>query len=194
MPGFKNITARTRDERKAVKDKETWEKDRLRARKEGFIRVDTSIAGSAMTEQVHGSQGHMSDADRFHTDTAGEEKMARENRNAKHQIVHEMKRRDNQQREVQRWKTMEIKDVEEKQKWDRLREDGRKALRNKSSCDFNPITLKYNDGKDGQRLIKADNEIRHRASLRAQNLQNHNSRAGINPITGDPITRVQVLQ
>ncbi|OQR82914.1 hypothetical protein ACHHYP_15298 [Achlya hypogyna] len=187
---FKNINARTRDERKAVRDKETWEKDRLRARKEGFIRVDTSISGAAMTEQAHGSQGYMSDADRFHTDVAGEEKVARESRTAKHQLVYDHKRQNNQLREEQRWKAMDAKSAEEKQRWDRLRDDGGKARRNKSSCDFNLVTLKYNDGKDGERLMKADSEIRHRAAVRAANLQFQNSRAGINPITGDPIARV----
>ncbi|KDO21736.1 hypothetical protein SPRG_13152 [Saprolegnia parasitica CBS 223.65] len=189
---FKNISARTRDERKAVRDKETLEKDRLKARKEGFIRVDTSISGSAMTVQAPGSQGFMSDADRFHTDVAGEEKVLRESRHAKHQLVYDHKRRDNQLREDQRWKTMDAKAAEEKQRWDRLRDDGGKARRNKASCDYNLVTLKYNDGKDGERLMKADNEIRHRATVRAANLQFQNSRAGINPITGDPIARISL--
>ncbi|RHY15912.1 hypothetical protein DYB36_009719 [Aphanomyces astaci] len=187
---FKNIQARTRDERKAVRDKETWEKDRLRARKEGYIRVDTSISGSAMTVQAAGSQGYMSDADRFHTDVAGEEKVVRESRIAKHQMSYDTRRRDNQVREDQRWKAMDEKATEEKKRWDHLRDDGGKARRNKSSCQFNPITLKYNDGKDGERLKQADTEIRHRASVRAANLQFNSSRGGINPITGDPIKRV----
>ncbi|RHY95725.1 hypothetical protein DYB37_005523 [Aphanomyces astaci] len=187
---FKNIQARTRDERKAVRDKETWEKDRLRARKEGYIRVDTSISGSAMTVQAAGSQGYMSDADRFHTDVAGEEKVVRESRIAKHQMSYDTRRRDNQVREDQRWKAMDEKATEEKKRWDHLRDDGGKARRNKSSCQFNPITLKYNDGKDGERLKQADTEIRHRASVRAANLQFNSSRGGINPITGDPIKQV----
>ncbi|OQS05726.1 hypothetical protein THRCLA_02173 [Thraustotheca clavata] len=187
---FKNINARTRDERKAVRDKETWEKDRLKARKEGYVRIDTSISGSAMTVQAPGSQGFMSDADRFHTDVAGEEKVVRESRMAKHQMVYDNKRQNNQIREEQRWKTMDAKAAEERQRWDRMREDGGKARRNKSSCEFNLVTLKYNDGKDGDRLKKADSEIRHRATVRAANLQFQNSRAGINPITGDPIARI----
>ncbi|CEG40341.1 Ca2 /calmodulin-dependent protein kinase, EF-Hand protein superfamily [Plasmopara halstedii] len=39
---FKNIPARTRSQRDALCDKEQLEKDRLRARKEGFVRPDTS--------------------------------------------------------------------------------------------------------------------------------------------------------
>ncbi|CAK4441610.1 unnamed protein product [Aphanomyces euteiches] len=187
---FKNIQARTRDERKAVRDKETWEKDRLRARKEGFVRIDTSISGSAMTVQAAGSQGYMSDADRFHTDVAGEEKVLRESRIARHQMTYDTRRRSNQLREEHRWQAMDAKAAEDKARWDHLRQDGGKARRNKSSCEFNPITLKYNDGKDGERLRQADSEIRHGASLRAANLQYNSSRAGINPITGDPVPRV----
>ena len=189
-PTFNNIPARTREQRIAVKDKETWEKDRLRQRKEGFVRIDTSVTGSAMLVYAPQSQGFLSDADRFHSDTAGEEKMHRDERVARSKIFEEKKRFDSGQREIKRWKDMDQVAAEEAQKWQSYRDAGTKARRNKGGEAYNPVTLQYNDGKDGLRLKQADEQIRHRALVRAQNLQQHNSRAGINPITGDPIRRV----
>lgn len=190
MAAFNNIPARSRDQRVALQDKEQREKDRLRQRKEGFVRIDTSATGSAMLVYAPKSQGFMSDADRFHSDTAGEERAAREERNARVKIQHERKRYESVQREVQRWKDMDAVSAAEEQRWHAMRQSGTKALRNKGGEAFNPITLQYNDGKDGQRLMAADQAVKHRAIVRAQNLQHQSSRGGINPITGDPVRRI----
>ncbi|RLN06545.1 hypothetical protein BBJ28_00014187 [Nothophytophthora sp. Chile5] len=188
---FNNIPARSRDQRNAVCDKEQREKERLRARKEGFVRVDTSATGSAMLVYAPQSQGYMSDADRFHSDTAGEERAAREDARARVKVQQEHRRHESVNRDVRRWEAMDAASAEEKQRWEALRASGSKARRNKCGEPFNPVTLRYNDGKDGERLQAADVAVKHRATLRAQNLQHHNSREGINPITGAPIRRVQ---
>ncbi|KAF1336640.1 hypothetical protein FI667_g406, partial [Globisporangium splendens] len=177
---FNNIPARTREQR---------EKDRLRQRKEGFVRIDTSATGAAMLVYTPQAQGFLSDADRSHSDTVGE---AREERQARVKIHRERKRYDNVQREIQRWKDMDAASAEEEARWRALRESGSKARRNKGDEAFNPITLQYNDGKDGQRLMAADQAVKHRAVVRAQNLQHHNSRAGINPITGEPVRQIAI--
>lgn len=189
---FNNIPARTREQRIAVKDKEQWEKDRLSHRKEGFVRIDTSVTGNAMLVYTPGSQGYMSDADRFHTDTSGEEKMLREEKNARLKFKEERSRYENVQREITRWKEMDAADAALEKKWEGYRATGTKCLRNKGGEAYNPITLQYNDGKDGSRLKAADDMIKRRAIARAENLQNHNSRDGINPITGEPMRRVQL--
>ncbi|POM74073.1 Hypothetical protein PHPALM_9017 [Phytophthora palmivora] len=188
---FNNIPARSREQREAVCDKEQREKERLRARKEGFVRVDTSVTGSAMLVYAPQSQGFMSDADRFHSDTAGEERVVREKARARVLMQQERRRREAVDRDVRRWDAMDAANAEEKRRWDALRASGSKARRNKSGESFNPITLMYNDGKDGERLQAADAAIRHRATIRAQNLQYNNSREGINPITGEAVRRVQ---
>jgi hypothetical protein len=188
---FNNIPARTREQRIAVKDKETLEKDRLRQRKEGFVRIDTNVTGSAMLVYEPKSQGYLCDADRFHSDTAGEEKVFRDERAAKKKVGEEKKRYDHIHREVNRWHDMDLAAAAEERKWQQFREVGTKALRNKSGTAYNPITIQYHDGKDGHRLKEADDAIKHRALVRAQNLQYQNSRAGINPITGEPIKFIQ---
>ncbi|EEY55689.1 uncharacterized protein PITG_09650 [Phytophthora infestans T30-4] len=188
---FNNIPARSREQREAVCDKEQWEKERLRARREGFVRVDTSAAGSAMLVYTPQSQGFMSDADRFHSDTAGEERAAREGTRARARMQQDRRRREAVNRDVRRWDAMDAAAAEDKRRGEALRASGSKARRNKGGEPFNLITLKYNDGKDGQRLQAADAAIKQRAMLRAQNLQYHNSREGINPITGESARRVQ---
>ncbi|KAG7397723.1 hypothetical protein PHYBOEH_000262 [Phytophthora boehmeriae] len=188
---FNNIPARSREQREAVCDKEQREKERLRARKEGFVRVDTSVTGSAMLVYTPQSQGFMSDADRFHSDTAGEERVHRMEARNRVKMQDERRRQEAVNRDVLRWEAMDAAAVEDRRRGEALRASGSKARRNKCGEPFNPITLKYNDGKDGERLQAADAAIKHRAMVRAQNLQHHNSREGINPITGDPIRRIQ---
>ncbi|RLN59073.1 hypothetical protein BBJ29_004367 [Phytophthora kernoviae] len=188
---FNNIPARSREQREAVCDKEQREKERLRVRKEGFVRVDTSVTGSAMLVYTPQSQGFMSDADRFHTDTAGEERVYRNEARTRVKMQDERRRQETVSRDMRRWEAMDASAAEERRRGEALRASGSKARRNKCGEPFNPITLKYNDGKDGERLQAADAAIKHRAMVRAQNLQHHNSREGINPITGDPIRRIQ---
>ncbi|KAG1699007.1 hypothetical protein DVH05_014379 [Phytophthora capsici] len=188
---FNNIPARTREQREAVCDKEQREKERLRARKEGFVRVDTSAAGSAMLVYTPQSQGFMSDADRFHSDTAGEERLVRAEARARARMQQERRRHEAINRDVRRWDAMDAASAEEKRRLQALQASGSKARRNKCGEPFNPVTLQYNDGKDGERLRAADAAIKHRAMVRAQNLQYHNSREGINPITGESLRRIQ---
>lgn len=192
VTAFNNIPARSREQRLAIKDKELREKDRLQQRKEGFARIDTSVMGSAMLVYEPKSQGHMSDADRFHSDTAGEERAYREERMMRTRMQQERKRIDTVQREVTRWKDMDAASAQEEKKYELYRQQGSKARRNKGGEAFNPITLQYCDGKDGQRLAAADAAVKHRALVRATNLQHHNSRDGVNPITGDPIRRIEM--
>ncbi|OWZ17273.1 hypothetical protein PHMEG_0008812 [Phytophthora megakarya] len=188
---FNNIPARSREQREAVCDKEQREKERLRDRKEGFVRVDTSVTGSAMLVYTPESQGYMRDADRFHSDTAGEERVVREHARARARMQQDRRRREAVERDVRRWDALDAASAEDRRRWDALRASGSKARRNKSGVPFNPVTLKYNDGKDGERLKAADAAVKHRANLRAQNLQYQNSREGINPITGETVRRVQ---
>lgn len=183
--GFHNIQSRSREERRSIKDKESWEKSRLANRKEGYVRIDTSVTGHAMTEYDKKSQGYMSDANRFHSDTAGEAKGMRNKSIQRREQITNVKRNRTMDREEQRWKSMEHGRQVEEQKWDRHRQEGLKALRNKSSVPFDPITLTYNKTSAGEQLRHSDNMVKHRANLRSQNLAAHNNRSGINPITGE---------
>jgi len=139
--------------------------------------------------------GYMPDADRFICggfDVAGEEKVARERTYVNQQLRYEMRRDINAQREEDRWNSIDSKAKADQAKWDAFRESGLKARRNKSSVPFNPITLGYNDGKDGDRLRHQDAVVKYRAGMRAQNLLNRNNMCGFNPVTGAESTAFQL--
>lgn len=187
---FNNIPARSRMQREAQRDKELLEKDRLRQRREGFVRADPQPAGALLAYDTR-AQGFLGDADRFHSDTAGEARALREERNARTKLQQARRRQEGTHRELARWEAMDAADAREEQRWQELRASGSKARRNLSGEPFNPVTLRYNDGRDGERLRAADERVKSRALLRAENLQRHNAREGVNPITGAPLRAIR---
>ena len=90
-------------------------------------------------------------------------------------------------REEDRWSKIDSEHTNDEEKWRYLREESDKAKRNVSSVPYDPITLKYNDNQDGLRLRYADDTIRYRAALRAQNLQSRMTADGFNPVTGNAL-------
>lgn len=96
--------------------------------------------------------------------------------------------------EEQRWRTIEMQHQTEQQHMDRMRENNSFARSNKTSMPYNPISLKYDDGHDGERLRYSDESLRYRGALRAEHLQRRMTSTGYDPITGEPIQRVFVPQ
>lgn len=87
--------------------------------------------------------------------------------------------------EEERWGKIEGEwAVEEARQTARL---GRGVPSNKSSVPYNPLTLQYADTPDGEQLKLSDDQIRHRAALRAERLRLHQTKEGINPITGEAL-------
>jgi len=192
VKSFKNIAPRTRSQRRAIQDKESLEKDRLKHRFGGKDSKATRAQDFSDSSHTHTTmhpqaQGYCPDAQRFICggfDVAGEEKVRREQHVVHQHHVDERRREATAVREETRWASIDQQAKEEEEKWIKFREHGGKAQRNKSSVPFHPITLKYNDGQDGDRLRQHDQVIHYRAGLRAQNLHKRNNAAGFNPITG----------
>lgn len=113
----------------------------------------------------------------------------REARLARAEVITHKRRELNALREEDRWARMDRDAKEDEEKWHKLREDGEKARRNKSSVPYNPLTLQYHDTEDGTRLKYSDDLIKYRAAQRAQNLQKKNVSTDYNPITGDDVVR-----
>lgn len=82
-------------------------------------------------------------------------------------------------------------DMEEKRMAD-MRENSTYARSNKLSMPYNPISMRYDDSAEGDRLRYADDSLRYRGALRAEHLQQRMTSTGFNPITGEPIQRVAV--
>nr|CCA27115.1 conserved hypothetical protein [Albugo laibachii Nc14] len=187
---YNNIPPRGRAERNAQLSKDAFEKERLGQRREGFIRIDPSQSGPAMVQYAPGTQGFFDERNRLHTDTSGEAKLLRDKQNARKRASEERKRVQNVEREVDRWKRLDEIQAGEEEKWRAIRASGNRARRNQSGEAFNPITLRYNDGSDGQRLKEAAERIQQRAFVRAQNLRHQNAREGFHPITGEALRPV----
>ena len=183
----RNVAPKTRSERLSQLYKEDLEKSRLRARREGYYRHE-----EAGITQPEGSLGSISDADRFVTDVASVNKNERDAAIARKEQIYYSKRLGNADREEKRWRTIEMEDDLDRQRWDEMREHGTFSRSNKTSVPYNPISLKYDDSNDGDRLRFSDDTLRYRSALRADHLQRRMNGAGYNPITGAPMERIKV--
>eukprot|EP01029_Cantina_marsupialis_P029392 TRINITY_DN780245_c0_g1_i1.p1 TRINITY_DN780245_c0_g1~~TRINITY_DN780245_c0_g1_i1.p1 ORF type:complete len:212 (+),score=47.09 TRINITY_DN780245_c0_g1_i1:115-750(+) len=185
---YRNIKPRTREERRNNVSKETLEKARL-IQRPGMRGVDIPIN---VLEQDKESCAFIEEASRFNTDTVGEFKRERDIKTQQSHQRLEYKRQMNAKRDDDRWRHMEAQDEREKQKWAARRGTGEFGRKNNGSVAYDPVTLKYNDGNDGERLAYHDKLVRHRIGTRAQRLQNHMTGDGYNPITGERLREVRV--
>ncbi len=75
MRSFRAVAPETRNDRAAGQDKTSLEKSRLSERREKFVRYEDI---SNPTEQAKNTLGYLDDTERFHTDTAGDSRAARD--------------------------------------------------------------------------------------------------------------------
>ncbi|CAM9710917.1 unnamed protein product [Discosporangium mesarthrocarpum] len=193
--GFRNIKPMTRPERRALKDKVALERSRLMQRA-GYAakiyRDNVPPEGVSLTELTSEAAGFIADADRFHSDTVGEEHLRRRAEYQKKTQIHDNRRQLRVEREDKRWAEMERKAVDDEERWSKLREAGEKAKKNQSGVPYNMINLRYDDGLDGARLEHSDNCTKHRAQRRSNNLMRlGDTRCGYNILTGKP--RVELI-
>jgi len=129
--------------------------------------------------------GFLADADRFHSDTAGEEYLKRKADYSRKQDIYNNTRIQRQENEESRWKKIEEAKSAEEEYWQQQRSLGNKSMKNKSCVPYDPLTLQYNDSMDGEKLRYEDDLVRHRAKVRAQNIVKHgDTRCGYNIING----------
>ena len=95
------------------------------------------------------------------------------------------------EREEARWQQIETAQSAERDKWDRIREEGARNRTNVNSVPYNPVTLRYNDNAAGEELQKSDDLVRWRAAQRAKQLHERGN-SGFNPITGSLATEIVV--
>jgi hypothetical protein len=178
--GFRNLVPRPREERRALSNKDLLEKQRLASRREGFSRYhyQENIVVPDAT-----AAGFLSDADRFHTDTAGEEKREREAVNQRRSHMVETTRQMRVAREEDRWKKMEDMERDESQRWASLAGSSKNNI---SSVAYNVVTMQYHPSDEGQKLAKEEDVLRYRAAVRAQRLYEKTS-SSVNPLTGEPL-------
>ena len=93
--GFRNIKPRSRKERMAANDKTATEKLRLEQRvgyEARLHRANAPETSSLLTSCTSTGAGYITNSDRFHTDTAGEERELRQENIARKQNIIEYHR------------------------------------------------------------------------------------------------------
>lgn len=191
---FRNLKPLTRAERLALKDKVALEKERLWKRNglaAKMYRENAPKTSNGLITPEADAAGFLSDADRFHTDVCGEERVRRREKYEKEQLNYCQKRVQNVRREEERWERLQEQKKVEEAYWARQRELGDKSRKNNSSVPHDIVTLTYSPGLEGERLRFKDDEVRYRAAIRSINLQrNGDTRAGYNIINGDDVYAV----
>lgn len=186
---FYNVAPRTRKVRRAQLDKETLEKQRLKDRTGGYHTYDEF---QRVVGYESGTPGFQTEAQRFDRDSAGEEQRLRKSRLQRQNLILEKRREENRQREERRIRLEEEKRTAEKERWRALQNDPMAGKKNVGSTPYDQITLRYNDGKDGQRLKYQDSLVKWRAAHRARRLQEKAMGGNANPITGQPQRLIEV--
>ena len=181
---FRAVQPETRADRAAKQDKTTLEKSRLAQRREKFIRYEDM---GPPTELQQGAVGFLSDAERFHTDTAGEEKGVRDQMLRRREDKYELKRNRFLDREEGRWNTMEQERSQEQTKLE-IQQNSSKGTRNHSGVAYDCITLEYHATPAGAQQNFEDQMSKYRAGVRTEKLHRYGSGDGYNPITGEEIT------
>jgi hypothetical protein len=180
MNGFRSVQPETRADRASKADKTTLEKGRLLQRREKFVRYEDI---GAPTVPAPTALGFLSDADRFHSDTAGEEKAVRDAQIQRQEMKFENKRSQFLDREEGRWNRVEHQtDLESKKL--QVMQNSSKGSRNHSSVAYDAITLEYHPTPAGQQQQFEDNMTKYRAGIRTEKLHRYASGDGYNPITG----------
>eukprot|EP01138_Halocafeteria_seosinensis_P001110 gb/GECG01001135.1/.p1 GENE.gb/GECG01001135.1/~~gb/GECG01001135.1/.p1 ORF type:complete len:191 (+),score=37.63 gb/GECG01001135.1/:1-573(+) len=151
--------------------------------------------GAVIAPDDQNADAFISESERFLTDVAAEEKLRREERQAKKAQEILRKREENAARDERRWRNMEEEEKKEKERLDKLRQSGTKALSNKKSTPYDPLTLNYDDTDSGRKLKERDEKILQRAAMRARTLEERNRGAGFDIISGEQkgVTRIPNL-
>jgi len=162
--------------------REQLEKNRLRNRTEKFIRYGDEI--EKPFDVLPSAVGFMSDADRFHTDTAGDEQRKKQLRlQAKDHLIISM-RKANAQREEERYRRIQEEEKKKELLLQYLQNDSKKKIRNQSSMPYNVINHIHTDGLEGMRLALEDEKLKYHAQMRSNNLYSKMNLNGYDPITG----------
>lgn len=176
--GFRNIRAKTRSERRGMKDKVALERSRLMERSGWQARMHQKNAPettSGLTSCRPGDEGYLSNSDRFHSDTAGEQALEREEAAAKRHAAHIFRRENARKRDEGRWEKTELQQHAEELKIQKIREDPtimpyRGPKKNVSNVAYDITNLQYKQDTNGEAQQYFDNMVRYRAQARTRAL------------------------
>jgi hypothetical protein len=176
--GFNNIRPKTRAERRGMKDKVALERSRLMERSGWQARMHQKNAPettAGLTSCRPGDEGYLSNAERYHSDTAGEMLQEREQAAAKRHAAHLFRRENARVRDESRWENTERMQNAEELKIKNIREDPsimpyRGPKKNASNVAYDITNLQYKQDTNGEAQQYYDNMVRFRAQARTRAL------------------------
>jgi hypothetical protein len=182
-----NVAPRTRQTRRALSDREHIEKERLKARREGFRQYEDP--GDFLVPDAAAGGIFQRDKDRFAcTDAATVQRQTRDAERLRRDQDLERKRLESIAREaaMQQRNDDEIRREEERQA--RLRSTGLKARRNAPGMPYDLIAMTYQGGPVAESMRVRDEQAMEKATQRAKHLQQRGRSTGFDPISGLPMS------
>lgn len=168
-------------------NKDKFEKNRLKERTFGHVRYESNLIDNPIIADRNGLS-YTNEIDRFTLDFNEQQKNDKQNKIKKHEKKIKKLKIERDIRHNKRIELMnnqfEYKEKQIKQKQETMLNNPF-TYKNGLSMPYDPITLKYNDGIDGQRLYFQDKRTIWRAKLR-QKMLFEKSNSGFDPITGQP--------
>jgi hypothetical protein len=150
-------------------------------------RENAPATSAGLTTCPEGAAGYISNSDRFHSDTAGEEYDLRMEKLRREKQAVEFRSRQSQEREEARWSREDEVKSDEKAYWERVRSDGLKAKKNQSAVAYDITSMVYKQDVQGAMQKHLDEMVRYRARLRMHNLAVlADTRVEYNIINGGP--------
>lgn len=136
---FRNIKPKTREERRAMRDKTALERERI-GRRTGpearLHRANAPLTSDGLVVPAASAAGYLADADRFHTDVSGEEFLRRRAKHEAQQLRLAATRERRVADEEERWQRIQAQKSEEERFWTAERATGEKARKNHSSVPY----------------------------------------------------------
>ena len=190
----RNIRPSLREQRVRKNDKVALERSRLMARSGWQARMHQKNAPettAGLTSCRPNDEGYLSNADRFHSDVAGEEFELRQEALRKQQQGMLFRREKMRVREEDKWKKFEEDQQAQELFWTKVREDKnlqvrRTAKKNVSNVAYDITNLQYNQDTSGEMQRYLDEMVKVRAQTRTRALVVlGDSRAPYNILTGE---------
>ena len=89
--------------------------------------------------------------------------------------------------EAARWQGFDAAATKDRQRWDDIRAESLKAKANLSSLPYDPVTLRTKDSIDGLQYEYEEGLMKYREQLRSKNLYGKYNANGFNPVNGTPL-------
>ena len=151
--GFRVMKPKTRHQRLVAKDKVALEQNRISQRVglEARMHQQNAPASAAgLTACTQNGAGYLSNAERFHTDTCGEEYLVRQDKLKREKEAIQFRKTQAETREQSRWQKHDTKQANEEEYWSNLRDEGCGAKKNLSLVAYDITSLQYNQTVAGE--------------------------------------------